>query len=326
MWNELKALCTKDTNFILNRWDNPLHNDTVTELQGRLWPSSEEFYHPLNPLFSFFISMHAHVDLFKVFLLRDGAEGILEFFVRFPAPKDFKVQILVPADLAFLVPDGWRPRVLCYRLATDRKMTYTNDYLFYGLVSEISLSWPRFRHHLDSWISQFDPNANVKAFFATRNEIYDKAWIDRKISFQIAGTFQSYFKNKIEFLNWKDVVGLSARSNLTYVPLDQWRNGIGLCSVDSMMMAKAPQVWPRGEYEGFRGKKIGSWPVSFQHNIDVFTCECDHSDFANFFFIKKTAPLVPYAPLPHPIIPELMELLAERLTVKGLERAAAKRV
>ena len=40
--------------------------------------------------------------------------------------------------------------------------------------------------------------------------------------------------------------------------------------------------------------------------------------FPTMFFHKKTAPLIPYSPLPHPIKPELMELLATRLTVKGL--------
>ena len=290
----------------------------MTELQGRLWPSSDEFYHPLNPAFSFFLQTHSHVNLFKIILFRDGAQSLLEFFLRFPAPKDFQVQILVPAELAFLVPAGWRSRILCYRMVTDRKMTDQKNYLFYGLISEICLSWPRFRLHIDKWIKQFDPNAPVKAFFATRPELFDKAWVDRRISFEIAGIFQSYFKQKIDFISWKDMVGLSSRSNLTYVPLDQWHNGIGLCSVDSQMMSKAPQFWGRGVYEGFKGEKIGNWPLSFKHSLDIFNLECDDNDFPTMFFHKKTAPLIPYSPLPHPIKPELMELLATRLTVKGL--------
>lgn len=318
MWNELKSLCTKDSNFILNRWDNPLHGDIPTETQGKLWPSSDEFYHPLNPLFSFFFQAPAQLDLFKIILLRDGAQSLLDFFMRFPFPKSISTKIIVPAELLFLVPDGWRSKVLCYKLETERKMTHEKNYLFYGLVSEASLAWPRFSLHIDKWLTQFDPNANVSAYFATRNELYDKSWIDRKIAFELSSVFQSYFKNRIEFLTWDDLKGASTKSDLTYVNLDLWRYGVDLCGVDSLMMAKASQVWGRGTYSGFRGKKIGSWPISFQHSISIYTAECDHSDFSHFFFTKKTATAQFDVQLPFPIKPELMDLLAERLSVNGL--------
>lgn len=318
MWNELKALCTTDSNFILNRWDNPLHGDVPTDTQGKLWPSSDEFYHPLNPVFSFFFQTPAHIDLFKVILLRDGAQSLLDFFMRFPFPKSIQAKIIVPAELLFLVPDGWRSKVLCYKMETERQMTHEKSYLFYGLVSEASLGWPRFKHYIDKWLIQFDPNAPVSAYFATRNELYDKAWIDRKIAFELASVFQSYFKNKIEFLTWDDLTGISAKSDLTYVNLDLWRYGVDLCGVDSLMMSKATQLWGRGTYPGFKGKKIGSWPISFQHSIGIYTAECDDSDFSHFFFTKKTAPVLADVQLPFPIKPELMDLLAERLVVSGL--------
>lgn len=323
MWNELKALCTKDSNFILNRWDNPLHGDIPTETQGKLWPSSDEFYHPLNPVFSFFFQSPAQLDLFRVLLLRDGAQGLLDFFMRFPFPKSIKAKIIVPAELSFLVPDGWRPQVLCYRLETTRAMTEEKNYLFYGLISEASLSWPRFKNHIHDWLKQFDPRAPVTAYFATRNELFDRAWIDRKIAFEITAAFQSHFKEQINFVNWNGMVGLATRSNMTFVGLDQWRNGVDLCGVDSMMMAKAPQIWGRGTYPGFRGKKIGSWPVSFQHSIGIYTAECADSDFSHFFFMKKTAPPSAGPFLPYPIRPDLMELLGQRLSVKGFKDQAA---
>jgi len=238
--------------------------------------------------------------------------------MRFPFPKNTEVQLIVPAELLFLVPDGWRPKVLCYKMETNRVMTHEKHYLFYGLISEASLAWPRFRLHIEKWLQQFDRNAPVSAYFATRNELYDLAWIDRKIAFEISAIFQSHFKNLIEFLNWDDLRGNSSRADLTYVNLDLWRYGVDLCGVDSMMMAQASQLWGRGTYPGFTGKKIGSWPISFQHSLGIYTAEAEHSDFSHFFFTKKTAPVLAGVQLPYPIQPDLMELLAERLVVAGL--------
>lgn len=317
MWNELQALAKTSPNFILNRWDNPLHADVPTDTQGNLWPSSDEFYHPLNPVFSFFFQRLENLGLFKVLTVRDGAQGLLNFFHRFPLPKTVTTQLLVPAELLFLVPDAWRPKVLCYRLEANKPRPVTSKYLMYGLISDVFLSWNRFRHHAEDWVKQFDPNADVSAYFASRNELFDQTWTDRRTGFELTAILQSYFKKRIQFLTWPEVQNIGPQSDTTLVHLDQWHNAVSLCGVDSIMLGKGLPLWGRGVYGGFTGKKIGRWPISFQHSIAVYTAECEHSDFTHFFFLKKTSPNQAQQ-LPSPIKPELMELLSQRLKVKGL--------
>lgn len=313
MLDNLKALAKDNSNFVNFRWDNPLHNDYSTEQQSRTWPSGEDFFHPLNPMFSYFFKTYEHLDFYKVILLRDGALGLLDFFLRFPTPKNCKAQLLVPADLLFLVPDGWRPKIIAYRLASPRPLKVTKRLLFYGLVSDTFLSWPRFRSQMPDWIKQFPRDASVSAFFAVRSEVFNHQWTDRKTAFEFMSIFQRAFDSTPELLDATEFKSMLAKSDITYINMDIWRSASGLCSIDNQAFGQAVQVFPRGEYKGFTGKPIGSWPMSFTNSLELYTAEAADSDFSNFLFIKKSTPTS--LSLPYPIVPKLWDLLSERLTL-----------
>lgn len=311
MWNELQRRARANLNFLQHRWDNPLHNDYDTELQGRLWPSSDEFYHPLNPIYSFFFRNYGHLDFYDVVLLKDGAAGILDFFLRFPIPRKNKSLFLVPADLTFLVPQAWRPQVRGYRLRGP-KFTPTTRYLFYALLTDTYLSWPHFKGQVTAWLQQFDPTAPASALFLHRSEVYDHAWSDRNITMEATAALQHHFHAPIEFLNWNETKALAGKSDLTFVGMDLRSHGTGLCAVESLMMSKAAHVLPRGRYGAFTGEKLGEFPLSFQHGLDVFSCVAPDQDFDRFLFEKKLSTYTG-ARLPLPIKSDLMALLTERV-------------
>jgi len=313
MLDKLKQLSKETNNFLQWRWDNPLHAEKPTEQQGRLWPSSEDFFHPLNPIFSLFIQKYEQMEFYKVFLLRDGAHTLLDFFLRFPVPKGREAQLLIPADLTFLAPDAWRPHLISYRMECPRPFKKTNRLLFYALVSDTFLSWPKFQFQMKEWLQQFPKDASVSAFFATRNEPLDHRWVDKITSFEFMSIFQSHFKQSPELLNFEEFKGMLTKSDITYINMDLWHGGTGLCSVDNVAFSQAVQVFPRATYKGFTGKKIGEWPMSFQHKLTLYTTEAKDSDYSSFMFMKKMSPATTIS-LPHPIVPTLYDLLAERLT------------
>ncbi len=311
MWADLQRRARTNLNFLAHRWDNPLHNDYDTELQGRLWPSSEEFYHPLNPIYSFFFRNYAHLDFYDVVLLKDGAIGILEFFLRFPIPRKNKSLFLVPADLTFLVPAAWRGQVLGYRLRGPAFVP-TSRYLFYALMTDSYLSWPLFKGKLASWLKQFDPDAPASALLLHRSEIFDHTWSDRRISMEVTAGLQHHFRRPLEFLTWNETKGLAGKSDVTFVGLDRTHHGTGFCAVEALMMSKAANVMPRGRYGTFRGEKLGEFPLSFQHGLEIFTCDAPDQDFDGFLFEKKLSTYTS-SKLPLPIKSNLMALLDERI-------------
>ncbi len=314
MLEHLKELTRDNSNFLHFRWDNPLHSDKPTESQSRTWPSSEDFFHPLNPMYSFFFQRVEQLDFFKIVLLRDGAISLLDFFLRFPTPKGCKTQVLVPADLMFLVPDAWKPQLLAYRMNDPKSFKLTKRLLFYGLISDTCLSWPRFQNVMPEWLKQFPRDASVSAFFAVRNEPIDHLWVDRKTAFEFMSRFQPAFNNLPELLNAQELKGMLSKADVTFINLDLWRSGTGLCTIDNLAFGQEVQVFPRASYHGFKGKKVAEWPMSFRHNLEIYTPECEHNDFNGFMIMKRIA-TNSTASLPHPIVPKVYDLLAERLSL-----------
>ncbi|MBY0517939.1 MAG: hypothetical protein K2P81_13600 [Bacteriovoracaceae bacterium] len=312
MLDNLKKEVEASRHFLTFRWDNPLHADLPTDMQGRMWPSSEDFYHPLNAMFSCFFQTQEHLEYFKVVLLRDGAHMLLDFFLRFPSPKGNVATFLVPADLLFLVPDAWRAKVLAYRMENPRPFKQTKRLVFCSMVSDTCLSWQHFKHHMPKWLERFPKDATLSAYIASRNEPFDHTWTDKKISFEFMSIFQNYFKNAPELLTFLDFKAMCSKTDITYINTDLYFGGVSLCAVDNLVYSQSAQTQPRTRYPGFKGKKIGEWPMSFKHNLTIYTAECEDSDFSPFLFHKKTS-LNKKASLPYPIIPALLELLVERL-------------
>lgn len=88
--------------------------------QDKLWPSSEDIYHPWNPAFADFCQSQDELELYPSLLLRDGAQSLLDFFFRFPEPTKKSSQLIVHADLSCFVPEARREKTKCYRLENYR--------------------------------------------------------------------------------------------------------------------------------------------------------------------------------------------------------------
>lgn len=304
MLNEIKELARNSSYFLEDRWSNPLHTSQATERQSCLWPSTDEFFHPLNPMFSAFFNEPRHLNSYDVVLLRDGATTLLDFYMRFPSPKTCRTTFFVHADLYFLVPDAWRGQTHAYRFELPETKP-TKKLVFYALISETFLSWNRFRYKIDKWLMQFPKDADVSAYFAIRNEPINHHWEDRQISFEVTSTVQSHFEKKITFLNHDALKKQGTRGDATFVNMDLLRSGVGLCGIENFFSGQAIQILPRGTYKAFDGEKIGDWPMSFNHKMSLYKGSSPHSDFGTFFFMKKTNA--------YPLTPKLIDVISERI-------------
>lgn len=306
MFDHLKQLSKHANTFLDNRWTSPLHTDAATEKHSSLWPSSDDFFHPLNPMFSVFFADTRQVNAYDVVLLRDGAHTLLDFYIRFPTPKKSRTLFLVNAELYFLVPDAWRSQTLAYRVDYAHQKP-SNKLVFYGLISETFMSWNRSKYHLPNWLKKFSPDSDVSAYFVVRNEAINHQWDDKTISFEVATTLQHHFNKKIEFLNYESLKKQGSNGEATFVSLDLWRTGVGLCAIENLFMGQAIKVHPRGKYEAFSGEKIGEWPMSFGHKMSIYRGDCPDSDYGTFFMMRKMNA--------YPLTPKLLDILAERLKV-----------
>jgi hypothetical protein len=305
MLDQLKELSRRSNYFLENRWDNPLQTTALREKLSCLWPSSDEFYHPLNPMFAAGFTEPQHLNAFSIALLRDGAHTLMDFYLRFPSPKLVKTIFLVPADLYFLVPDAWREQTLAYRLE-GRAPKLTKRIVFYGLFSESYLSWAWLQHRFPEWLKTFARDAEVSMYSAIRNELFNHKWDEKTFPFEITSQLQHYFKNPLHFLDYESFKQTWNDAEATLVNLDLLRSGIGLCAIESGAMGRAIQLHPKPTYRYFTGEHIGDWPLSFSHKLAIFKGEAKHTDFGQFFFMNKT--------FSYPYTPKLIDLLGQRLS------------
>lgn len=316
MLENLKLRAAKNKNFLKERWESPIHSQYATDQQGKLWPSSEEFFHPLNPIYSCFLKRSTDLEYFKVILLRDGAYMLLDFFFKFPTPKPNYAQIIIPANLSFLVPRSWRSHVLCYKVRIDLPQKITNSLVFLAIGSECSMSWPIFKPQLNTWLNQFPKDAEVSAFFSTRADPVDPDYSEKKLTFEFLTTFSRYFSHEITLLNGSELRSKFSKTHNSLINLDLYQSGTSLCSMEVLASSSGCPVYQRAEYDGFSGKKIGSWPISFNTHFDLYSHESRDCDFEEFMFTKKMLPATGAA-LVYPIVPKLLKLMQNRLSISS---------
>lgn len=314
MLDNLKDRLKKNRNFMIERWDGPLQSKWATDQQGKMWPSSEDFFHPLNPMYSCFIKKQTDIEYFKVILLRDGAFLLLDFFYNFPIPKEKTPIILVPSDLSFLIPRPWKNHCLCYRVVEKRQPQNTKQLVFLALGSECFLSWQIFKPKMNEWLKKFPKDAEVSCFFSTRSDPIDSDTSEKKLTFEFLTKLQTHFNKEINLLNYADLKSKLVKPENTFVNFDLYQSANSLCSMETIARSQGAQVLERPRYKGFKGKKLDELPLTFNVNIEIYSCEAEHNHFDELYFLKKTLPATG-ASLVYPIVPKLLEIMDQRFQI-----------
>ena len=298
-------------NFVMARWYHRHHQGTKLNAHDKLWPSSEEFYHPWNPTFADFCHSEEALDLYPTLLLRDGAQSLLDFFLRFPEPGKSKTQVLVHADLSCLVPMAWKEQTKYYRLENSKPNTVTSQLLIYHLLNETPFDRETYSQQLQRFLSQFSNDSEVSLYLGLRDSLYPKQWSERRDFLDLISEFQFYFKKKINILNLDDFKRMAAMPTMTYVNFDFYKASIALCSIDSYMMSSDCQMYPVLQDKAFKGELVGKSPLSFKHEIALYDFKNTHDDFEYLFKLKKISK--EGGCMPFPVLPALMEVLSKRL-------------
>jgi hypothetical protein len=298
-------------NFVMARWYHQQHQGVKLNTHDNLWPSSEEFFHPWNPAFADFCQTKKHLELYPMLLLRDGAHSLLDFFLRFPEPTQKSSHLIVHADISFLVPDAWRATTKCFRIIPQREYKPTNKLLFYHLLNEPYHNKIESSEKLSSWLEKFPKDSEVELFMCIREKLYNKNGNERRDCFDIMADIQHYFQNRVKILEFDEFKQRGADSNSTYINMDRCKSSISFCSIDSYMMSNSCQIFPQAIDKDFKGNVIDISPISFNHDLVLY-------DFINegsvFNHLKSITDFSRGSEaLPFPLIPELNDILQERL-------------
>jgi len=275
-------MTNQENNFVLSRWDRKIHQQTQTKIQHDLWPSAEDFYHPWNPTFGFYFTTEAHLEIYPMLLLRDGAQGLLDFFLRFPLYYSNFSKLAVHADLSFLIPESWKQHTYLYRMEPFRRFEApTQNIIIYALTSYAFLNWPALKTKLDDWIElNIPPSSKVSVYFSQREELYDNISSDRMAGLEILSKLQHHLTSKIEILSLPQFKRFGDDREATFIHLDLWRSSVALCSIDSFMQSRLSQVLPVPRKNSESVIILTRKKVSLNHEIILYRNDSERSEFS----------------------------------------------
>ena len=199
----------------------PFHQLTLPHDHTRysLGPWNEQYYSPLNHINLFQIVDPLQLAVMGFALVRDGLFTLIDFFHRFPTPKDFKTVLIIHNQFKEFVPAKWESKILFYEFEINNEFynnkkyndqliikgsltagIFGNDY-FFNFISELKKAKtkkkllvclsPRQNYFLrDQWSGDVD-------FAEISNDFMKRMYQEAANGFEI------------EFICWKDFFSMS---------------------------------------------------------------------------------------------------------------------
>lgn len=115
-----------------------------------------DYFSPLNPVFLNHFLRPEFLSKFKVVLVRDGINGLWDFFKKYPICFGKEFILIIPCDLYFLVPNGWLKQCTFYRRSfKDKSGLPKNTLIIDGLCNDYDINLNEIKRLLDN-LSNFD--------------------------------------------------------------------------------------------------------------------------------------------------------------------------
>jgi len=177
-----------------------------------LYPHSEEYFSVLKPVFLHQIKSADVLSAYRPLLVRDGALGLLDFFLRYPAPPDRDCHVFLHADLAWTVPAAWDASVAYYRVHSvsplDAKQV--NDvYLVVSVIDDKQCSLSQFSARLHA-VKRFFADETVRyhvTFLAAH--VFGKNSTERdarsRLHFEMTRAALDVFGDDVDYVPWPEV-------------------------------------------------------------------------------------------------------------------------
>ncbi len=202
-----------------------------------LWPASNKYYSPLNPVFVSELFSPEILERHHVWQIRDGLVPLMWFFKSTPEPYLTRQKLLIDSSFSPFVPTPWRKFCGTFEVESDKSMYKgkPEQLLFLGLPAEAYCSLEKVEEYLEKI---------VDIVGATRIRSMKKLgfMVGKHFGFGVQDN-QSYYPEFItlmgdylgtknfEFLNWN-----TFESTVSFTGYDVFDFNEKLLSADSYLM------------------------------------------------------------------------------------------
>ncbi len=93
-----------------------INTPELKQLLGHFWPATQEYFNPLNAVFSAQVLSLTTLRSRPIWLFRDGLIPLMWFFKTIPSPKGLQSKMILPIKFANVVPQAWQQNVKYYEI------------------------------------------------------------------------------------------------------------------------------------------------------------------------------------------------------------------
>lgn len=262
------------------------------QISNDLYPFCQDYFHELNPIFTFNLNRTEYLNYAHATTIRDGSAGMGAFILKhFQILPKIDGHFFIREDLANLVPPKLRDQFSCWRIHQKEqiKISDAKSIFIYGIVSKQAFPSKSLLEAQLQVLKNISPKAEIDIFLPMRQNPLGNIWKETYLGYEIIEMIKALIpNNKINFLLSKDVMEKSVWKGVYCLDI----MNDNLIITDNYLnhhMARRG-----GTISSFSAQstpeKVFKLDLSFNHAIEYYPLPNVSSKFSEMVFYKKQNP------------------------------------
>lgn len=266
-----------------------LKRELWPKISGDLYPLTSDYYHDLNPFFSF---NAVNFDFFKsypVVTLRDGGFTLGIFYTHHFLRLGKSDQVLlVHKDSEHFVPEQLYEKTLTYNMVQPKKISIEEAKEIYlvGILSDQMLSDLKALEEKVSILEKANPKAKIKIYLQIRKNPFEQVFSESFHAHPFLFDLYKRLKSKPQFITTPQIFSAGMLKDTYVINLSTDRYVLSDSFTDYTLAAKGATIheWSTPSQD----EPLMKIPVSLFHHMEINKVS-GPSVFNDLVFIRKRA-------------------------------------
>lgn len=218
---------------------------------------------PFPSLYLFFVKNLSQIYGIQMIFVRDGMISLLNFFLRFPDPKNFNGHLIINSQFQDLIPEKWHGHVLFYHFTLNNvaKIRKGDKLNVFGHLSDSNLT----ERSKEIILSQVD-SKRVSLFLPAKKDIYLANNKNEAPSYEFIIDIDKASREIIFFRTWSEYL-LNAKPQDAFLNIDVYSKLNSFSYYEQILLAKGSfNSLCRNKFED---DILESFEMSKDHSLNI---------------------------------------------------------
>jgi len=253
--------------------DAPFVSDkgSSQDINSSLYPLAQDYYHDLNPCFSFNLNSLPFFKKFPVVTFRDGAFSFASFmtqnFSQFNASEQL---VLVHKEIEHFVPAHLKKNFMSYQMAQKNRLNIQDArrIIIVGILSDQVLEDEEQIKEKLKILDGVSEDATIHLYLQTRKSPFQQFYLESTLIEPFKWDLFKRFKKQPIFLNSANLLNLSCLGDAYVINLQSNRFLIGDSYSDYLLASRGATI---SEWNYTRDESVNHFvhPISLYHQIEI---------------------------------------------------------